>query len=390
MTTSPRSLTVFFAHQFCSSVESSSKIRAAVRKAVERCEGAWNQYHPEAPVKLRYEAIEDIPAEAKSDIFTAVLRVVDEADICIFSLTDHNFNVIFELGYACGKDKENIWIRNENIPFDTLPSDYMNRFMLAYSGPADLKDKLEQEISDRIERVLGLTTPKYHFSEFWNLQGKRCAEIVAPALPAADRPKYAQTGNQNYLKYSSFADVDAVVHLIKFFQRAFVINCEEFTSETWHKAIDGPTVFVGAPIWNRAARRFYCSAGVTKMKNVLPAYFETVDNAEYDAIRYNGSLFQPSRIDEATVEEFGLFGRLLDPDNGQPIFIASGCSTHGTLAALRAFDDSEFGMRNCMKVLKDVKFGPEFFAFFKCRVRDGIPSAPNLSDPAQTVSIQRL
>lgn len=78
---------------------------------------------------------------------------IDQADICVFELSDGNGNVLFELGYALGRNKPCIYLMNEDVPVDQVPSDLAGLYQVRYRRDT-LRAKLQFQVFRRAERLL--------------------------------------------------------------------------------------------------------------------------------------------------------------------------------------------------------------------------------------------
>jgi len=80
----------------------------------------------------------------EGSIITQIYNQITEADIIVADVSDKNLNVVYEIGYAHGKNKQVILLalKNEDIPFDL--SHYPH---IIYQGEKTyLKDQLKKRL----------------------------------------------------------------------------------------------------------------------------------------------------------------------------------------------------------------------------------------------------
>ena len=68
-----------------------------------------------------------------------ILRMIEEATIIVVDLTDENFNLGLEAGYALALGKSIVWARKKVVPFKPLPFDIQSQNLMEWE-----EDKLEE------------------------------------------------------------------------------------------------------------------------------------------------------------------------------------------------------------------------------------------------------
>jgi hypothetical protein len=82
-------------------------------------------------------------------VMEKIRRMMSEADVSFFDVTDCNPNVMFELGYALGHDEPSfVAVQNEAV--SSMSSDIAGWDTLRYSDSADLADKLYRYVSTQM------------------------------------------------------------------------------------------------------------------------------------------------------------------------------------------------------------------------------------------------
>ncbi|WP_016916507.1 hypothetical protein [Vreelandella stevensii] len=79
-------------------------------------------------------------------ISTKVLKAIDDADFLIADITNLNFNVTYEIGYAVGKSKRVLLTKNKSVESDELLADKVGIFdtlgFREYQNSQELKEPL--------------------------------------------------------------------------------------------------------------------------------------------------------------------------------------------------------------------------------------------------------
>lgn len=80
------------------------------------------------------------------DLIQDIFRKIEECSIFIADITDNNSNVLYELGFAKGKEKDCILILNEEKRTQPPKSDYRNELYYPFTGYKSLGDTLKTNI----------------------------------------------------------------------------------------------------------------------------------------------------------------------------------------------------------------------------------------------------
>jgi hypothetical protein len=369
-----RHISVFFGHQFSSPSRSLTPIRNVVNSAVKAAAKDWNgreRSQVTAEVKPLDLASGDI-------VFDKILRAIDESDICIFDLTEKNHNVIFELGHANGRQKEIIWICNELLPLEKLPSDFQGKFVLRYEDPKDLEAKLEEEILIKIFSIVKGVTEERTFKEIWDFGEADSVDLVFGRIPSGDRSKFTKISDPNFLRYQAIADIDTLVYLSRFLSRNFPGKVQhDYMPNEFQKDVDNPLIAVGGPAWNTIAGRYYDDIQDGSSRAKIPVSFVSDESTgeEYIKLRAKDGSITEHRAEAASkgiTYDVGLFARFLYKFD-VPVFIISGIRTGGVLGAAQAFSDNAYGRRNCQYLGTIDHDLSEFIVVLRvlCRVQDG-------------------
>lgn len=83
---------------------------------------------------------------ASIDLIQDIFRKIEECSIFIADITNNNANVLYELGFAKGKEKDYILILNEDKQETGVKSDYQNELRYQFKGYSDLNRKLKKHI----------------------------------------------------------------------------------------------------------------------------------------------------------------------------------------------------------------------------------------------------
>jgi hypothetical protein len=114
-------LVVFLGYQFRSYMYPQVELLNAVQQAVTLANGDLLQ----SGISLR---LERVGAEEGIHIQCEICQTIRRAEVCLFEVSDHNPNVLFELGLAVGKEV----ILLKSLKSAQLPSDLAGIKYLAY------------------------------------------------------------------------------------------------------------------------------------------------------------------------------------------------------------------------------------------------------------------
>lgn len=83
---------------------------------------------------------------ANTHVMAKLTRMMSEADLCFFDVTDSNANVLFELGYALGAQEPGFAVVRTDAAKE-LKSDIVGWDSLRYEEPDDLAAQLFEKIA---------------------------------------------------------------------------------------------------------------------------------------------------------------------------------------------------------------------------------------------------
>ena len=341
--------------------------------AVKAASRDWNSSNP-IQINAKYKHLR---MESGSEVFKRVIAGIDEADICIFDLTDKNSNVLFELGHANGRNKQIVWICNEDVPLPSLPSDFQGRFILRYEDANDLAPSLESEVLSRIHAVLKGYTEDRAFKEVWEFGQSTSLNLVFGQIPETYLSRFGKGDDPNHLRYQSVADIDTLVSLSRFLSRNFPhLVQEDYKSGEFKRDMDRPLIAVGGPGWNAIARRYY-GVGVSKSPTArLPLEFDLDELTGEDVVRMldSGDVLKANDLGNGEVEDIGIFAKFEDKRYNVPVYVISGIRTGGVLGSALVLSDNANGRRNCQYLSSLDEDLQEFLIVFKviCVSKDGI------------------
>ncbi|MFR3043071.1 MAG: nucleoside 2-deoxyribosyltransferase [Thomasclavelia spiroformis] len=118
-------INIFAAFQFKSDYTTRIELEGAIDEAILRIEEQCEN------IKINYSTLK---LKSNEFINTQIMDKINQSDICIVNLTENNNNVLFELGYACGKEKKCILLHHENAEINKIPSDLSGLYVLKYSN----------------------------------------------------------------------------------------------------------------------------------------------------------------------------------------------------------------------------------------------------------------
>ena len=87
------------------------------------------------------------------NIVVDIFEKIDSCEIFIADITNNNANVLYEYGYAKGRDKPCILLLNKNQKEQEAKSDYGLDLRFEFSGHVDLKNNLEKQLLSTLESL---------------------------------------------------------------------------------------------------------------------------------------------------------------------------------------------------------------------------------------------
>lgn len=107
------------------------------------------------PVNCRIERVKDV--QHIDCIDDKILRLIRESAFVVVDLTDHNFNVAFEAGFALALGKPIVWTMRRQEGDLRLPFDIQNHNILFWNDLAD--DGFRQSLQERLRIARDRATP---------------------------------------------------------------------------------------------------------------------------------------------------------------------------------------------------------------------------------------
>src|SRR6476620_6511629 len=107
--TNKRRFRGFVGYQFKSKYFNRTELDHAVIEAFERAEADLSKDLGQ-PVQL---TVTPFDIASGTHLYAEILKLIDEADFCVFELSDLNNNVFLELGFALGRSKPCIFLLHE-------------------------------------------------------------------------------------------------------------------------------------------------------------------------------------------------------------------------------------------------------------------------------------
>jgi transcriptional regulator with XRE-family HTH domain len=168
--------------------------------------------------------------------------------------------------------------------------------------------------------------------------------VVCADVPAEQRPSYSVPTDLNFVRASSFADLDALLDL---FGHLRAENPTErvrirASGELKKEEMSGHLVLLGGSVWNEATAWLSEQIG-------LPLQQETVDGEEILVLKHgqHPREFRIRHAGGALLEDVGVFVRAPNPQAPQyTITICNGITTRGVRGAVQCFADYQLRGRN--------------------------------------------
>jgi transcriptional regulator with XRE-family HTH domain len=215
----------------------------------------------------------------------------------------------------------------------------------------------------------------------FRLTGGAPITIVCADVPEDKRPRYARRTDLNYVRASSFADLDALLDL---FGHLRAENPDErvrirASAELKVEEMSGHLILLGGTVWNEATR-------LLSEQIDLPLGLESVDGEEILVLRHGKEprQFRVRLEDGVLREDIGVFVRVPNPQAPQcTVTICIGITTRGVRGVVQCFADYDLRDRN--EEYMATRFGDEDTYGIVIRVRvstmSGEPLPPDLTKP---------
>lgn len=144
-------LYVIFGLQYRSDYYCTDQLTKNIRKHFKKAVMIYNKKHPKSKIVMHFEVL---TAGYGEHLFNTIARSIIGADISVFEASDHNSNVMIELGVALTWGIFIIPLREKNGP--ELPSDISGYTYVVYekSGEKILDKEFHTKLVKMIERAI--------------------------------------------------------------------------------------------------------------------------------------------------------------------------------------------------------------------------------------------
>jgi len=201
--------------------------------------------------------------------------------------------------------------------------------------------------------------------------------IVCAEIPEELRPPYAVPSHSNYLRYATFADIDALIQLMVWFAASKHRTVSSYTSRTIpENALASHLMIVGGPQWNSLARSVYDQIN-------LPIAHNDGDPGNSDTLfdRSTGEVWAPELRENGEIDsDVGFLAQTPSPFyQGRIIILFGGVLTHGVEASVKLCTAEHVWAHN-HRVIESltVHANDGFCLVFRCRVLSNTNVAPDL------------
>jgi hypothetical protein len=317
--------------------------------------------------------------ESFSWVNKEILSKVKNSDICIFELSYKNPNVYFELGYSLGitlsrymeEGLSIIIIQNEKINHTKVASDIFGRYLLKYKDSTDLKEKLIQTISNKVNMLF--TDKRFLNRLLWGMYGEK-VNIICPYIPGG---AFGGWGT----RLGESGDFNTVYELSTFLSGILECDVKYYTSKKAATIEDelfyDHLVIVGGPMWNSYTDHFINEYHIPFEYE----WFQDEDKKDFlcDKLKHRKYGLKESRegTKRYVTEDYGIFTKLPSKYNiDKSIILISGIETFGTHGAARAFTYEPVFEKNCKLILEEACFPPYFAAMIETAVNFNLYSYP--------------
>ncbi|HEV8557849.1 MAG TPA: hypothetical protein VGR06_15815 [Actinophytocola sp.] len=190
--------------------------------------------------------------------------------------------------------------------------------------------------------------------------------IVCAEIPRELRPAYAQPEHRDFLRYSTFADIDALILLMVWFSASKHRAVQAYTSTDLPENVFlSHIMVVGGPSWNKLARSLY-------QQICLPIDHLDGGPGKPDPIatRSGEDRWLPEFRDDEVASDVGFVAQVTSPfQPDRTVTIFGGILTHGVEAAVKAFTSPQVRTSN-WELVKPLIAPPSrgFCVVFRARV----------------------
>lgn len=320
-------LQIFLGYQFNSKYYNKNTLEKAIIQASDEVQLRLTQ-EINKTIRIEYKGLEIDSGEI---ITNEVLEQIRKSDICIFEVSDKNANVFFELGYAYAKEKEIIYLLNDELDVNLIPSDFDGRYIDQYKDN-DLRIKL----SDRIYQKANKAIENYIInSTVFDFNKKKKVFIIISELPKNERMIHSYPANENFAYRLKFGDPDALHELIIFLNKIFpkTIFYEYTCSDIPTDVIDHDLIILGGPGLNSFAENI-----ISEFKLPLKYKRAKVEEKYVLVDELKNKEYSVQEIGAHNKIDYGFFAKLPNPNHSKSCYyLFNGILTHGVLGTVRLF-----------------------------------------------------
>jgi hypothetical protein len=242
-------------------------------------------------------------------------------------------------------------------------------------------DAVEQGLAKLLSRLDGNHIfPDGHAGLFGSIDPAEPVAIVCAEIPEEMRPEYGKENYRDFLRYATFADVDALIQLMVGFAASKHRAVQAYTSSKLpENALSSHILVVGGPAWNKLARSLYFEIG-------LPIEHRDGGSGNPDPIVdvFTGDIWLPEFLsDGEVVSDVGFVSQVPSPyEPGRTATIFGGVLTHGVEASVKLFTSSAVREKNWAFV-KPLQEPPSqgFCVLFRAKVVSNNNVSPDLRQP---------
>ena len=348
--------------QFESEYYDRNKLERMVERATELIEKNHRN------VNIQYKRINIHPVRA---IFSDVIEFIDMASFCVFELSDNNPNVLFELGYAVGKNKGIVIIRDETSK-NPIPSDLTGLYLLKYNKDSKPLEKLTLTLSEYLDdyfKQYVLKKFKNALRNIWSFEKSEAISVISANL----KQRYHMAPS------SANALVEVIITIKDIYPN---IKIERFYSMNFlnNKKFNTDLILIGGPIANEITK---------EILDLIEFPWEYVRKEGKPILQNNiTKKIKKSEFDGegVVIKDFGVFFKI--PNRfaaNKNTIIMTGISSYGVLGCAKEFSiEGEHTRLNCKRINDSMNSGKYFAVLTECEIVNGRIISKLISDEFYT------
>ena len=334
-----------------------------------------SEYHEEGEIEDLGEKLEQYLSERNivldldygtfipgRSVLNQVSESIQNADVCIFDISENNANVLFESGYALGNEKNIILMKNEKSSESGIspPTDLSGYIHTRYED-GKLVDQVDEIGSAIYDFVQSSHPVQFYLRSLWGLGGVGNTVIACSRIPADE----SDAEFEEYIKHRQYGDLDALISLRETLHRLYPEMSIQTTTAVSRSelpdilessnliilgGLDLNPVFIDFERWSPFSYDYGDSEEDIYLR----------DGINNERLRFE---FEDST---QRASDYGFFvKRSLDGSNRRKLIIIGGCHTWGVLGAARMFEyrgeqRTDLGYKNAKRVLQRFGSDPHF------------------------------